>query len=354
MRTSIIIIPILICIVAANAYAQVNIPIFKGLRRYDDVTAEPYNITLQKNVKAEEIKLLSEKATMRIQEMNNDSLNQELIKINSTGFVNLQYKSKFKLLSAEDRRDIDTDAMEELKQIKEKEVQKIVDELNEETSRFQPLVTGGINNITQDGNSAAVGNLALGMQYRITAFKNKGTKIDPHYIYAVWNASTAKSDDSANIMKAVLFPEIAKNDFIVGWHRDVIVDNQIRGWYAEASFTTYKDTTNTHLFRSESFLAGYQWAVTGNIPGVNWPGGFKVQAYGNVINIDPKYNEGLEKVTNGVVVHNTFFNLGCRIQAEINKATLFFNGKYILNKSTTDMNPDFVRFVYTVGTVVSL
>lgn len=33
---------------------------------------------------------------------------------------------------------------------------------------------------------------------------------------------------------------------------------------------------------------------------------------------------------------------------------LFCNMKYVLNKSNGNDNPDFVRFVYTIGSMISL
>ncbi len=253
------------------------------------------------------------------------------------------------------RKKVDTEIHSQIAEYKDQRHFEAETILNEGTSRFQPLISGGLSNIMNNGRSSSIGSITLGLQYRITNFKQRsGNKIDPHYIYAAWNTSTAKSNDTASFIKTVTFPELAKSDFILGYHNDIIEGNFVRGCLAEISFTTYRDTANTHLFRSESLLLGYQVSFLGNLPNLIVPAGFKALLYGNIINVDPKYNSGYNSLTAESDIHNTFFNLGLRVQADVNGATLFFNGKYILNPHKNITNPDLIRFVYTIGTLVSL
>jgi hypothetical protein len=274
-----------------------------------------------------------------------------------------QFKN-FNSADNETQDKIDSMVTEKLWSIKAYETDNTVEFLNENTSRFQPLITGGVGDVNQQSitGSAGSGIVTLGLQYRITRFKAKMLSksryvVDPHYIYVAWNALAAKSDDSSNILKRVLFPELTKNDFILGYHHDVTEGNFTRGIFGEVSFATYNDTLTSvkdSLFRTQNFTLGYQVSFTGNLPNLNVPAGFKAQVYCNIINIDPKYNAGVRRVTKNENLHHTFFNIGARIQAEVNGATLFFNGKYILNPHGGVSDPDLVRFVYTVGTLVSL
>jgi hypothetical protein len=332
-------------LLSLSAHAQINIPLHKGLR--PSFSTEPLNLTMQRDIDntrdAFRISaVIASKSTFNFQDtasINKDSID----KLTKKQLTDLDYRIK-PLLNIQ----------------RQQATYATVAQLNK-ISRFQPIISAGVSNIFQNQRGNAVGSISLGLQYRATNFNpvlvnedEADYKIDPHYLYVAWSTSTAKSDDSANVLKTIVFPELAKSDFIIGWHRDVIKGNILRGWTAELTFTTYKDSTNKYLSRSESLIGGHFWAFTGTIPGLNVPAGLKILAYGNVINIDPKYNRDLQIITNGAKLHNTFFNLGCRIQAEVNGANIFFNGKYILNPHGEVESPDLLRFVYTIGTLVSL
>lgn len=343
---------LLIMLGGMDAYGQLNIPLHKGLRPINNLKGELPNVRMQYLMDSAEKRLRNDAAL---------KMRREHLQSSDTSSDQPQ---PFSMLTKKEQDMIDEQIGPELNKYKEEATYRTVAILNEQTSRIQPLITGGINNIFQ-GSYGATGNLSLGLQYRITSFrpdfktnnndakKNK-YRIDPHFIYTAWSTATAKSADSANIFKSIIFPELAQSDFIVGWHHDIIEGNFVRGWMAEASFTSYKDTAGKVLFRSENLTGGYWVSFTGNLPSLNVPAGFKALLYFNVVNIDPKYNDGLNKATDTAAMHNTFFNAGIRIQAEVNGASLFFNGKYILNPQHNVVNPDFVRFVYTVGTLVSL
>lgn len=261
----------------------------------------------------------------------------------------------FFMLPKSQRKNIDSNITVTLDNFKDIAYENAAEQLNEDASWIQPLLSAGLNNIVRNGNSTAIGNLTIGAQIRITPFKQTTDhRIDPHFIYVAWNTSSVKSADSNNILKTLVFPELAKNDFIIGWHNEVYKGNITRGWAAEISLSTYKDSSGTKLFRSENFTFGYKWGFSDNLPHLNVPAGFQLFPYCNVINIDPKYNSSYGLITGNIPIHNTFFSLGLRVQAEISGATLYFNGKYIMNKHGDVSDPDLIRFVYTVGTLVAL
>gem|GEM_PF-3406520 len=352
-----------------QAYSQINIPLHKGLRPTTGWSQKLPTTHLSDNIDSA-TNSYRERLLQRHKELANDNFDAQSTSYSEfrniprssemiSKFMTLDSVGKLSYANLEkgDKQYVDSLISKVKNRYANIETYKTAALLNE-NSRYQPLISGGVNNIVQNGQSA-IGSINIGLQYRISKFRTgktdkSGQRIDPHYVYVAWNASTAKSADSSNIFKAILFPELAKSDFIIGWHRDVIKGDFVFGWMAEVSLNTYKDSTNQKLFRSESFTGGYQVTFLGNLPNVNLPAGLKVLAYGNVINIDPKYNEGLNALINNTPIHNTFFNLGLRVQAEVNGANLFFNGKYILNPHGDVTSPDLVRFVYTVGALVGL
>ncbi|RYZ51435.1 MAG: hypothetical protein EOP49_11745 [Sphingobacteriales bacterium] len=342
------------------AGAQVHTPLHKGLRPVTNATGTPLNVQMVQRVDSVE-RALQYNAALDLGMLRLVSPNTLVVLHQSPGekavdtirFDIVAGKSSaLALLSDKQRDTIESSIAPYIRAYRRQELMTTALQLNEATSRFQPLIAGGLTNILQPGSSS--GNLTLGVQFRLTPFKVKGDVIDPHYLYAAWSASTAKSGDTSNLLKSIVFPELAKNDFIFGWKHESIKGNLVKGLFAEVRLTTFADTSKKWLFRSESLVAGYQWAFMGSLPLLQVPAGFRIQPYLNVVNIDSKYREGLDKATNNVPVYGTFFNVGCRIQADIGGAALFFNGKYILNKQGELKEPDMVRFVYTIGTAVAL
>ncbi|MBX2906625.1 MAG: hypothetical protein KF744_11340 [Taibaiella sp.] len=219
------------------------------------------------------------------------------------------------------------------------------------------LATGGISKIEDVKQST--GNLSFGLQFRLSEFRRVTSGraknwIDPHYLYIMFNAKTASSSDTNSIQRSFLFPELSRRDFVLGYFWQFLKDDWSIEPTFEGSLNRYADTSNSQMFRSESFLIGAKFAKSFTLPGLGIVSGFQLFPYYNIINVDSKYWTDYTAMVGATNSHPTFHNIGMQAVVQVDKAFIFCNMKYVLNKSDSNLNPDFVRFVYTLGGMVSL
>ncbi len=231
----------------------------------------------------------------------------------------------------------------------------VVKELNE-TLPVELIATGGISSL-QDVKHMG-GNLGVGLQFRLSSFKAKRNGwIDPHFLYVMFNAKTATSSDTGVLQREILFPEISKRDFVIGYFFRQMKNDFCLDFTVEAALNKYTDSI--HTFRTESMTLGFavSKAFAINLDNVSTSISVKLFPYYNLINIDPKYwadYDAMLKSSNNA--HATFHTLGLQTFLQADNIILFCNAKYVLNKmgETATPNRDFVRFVYTIGTMVAL
>ena len=233
--------------------------------------------------------------------------------------------------------------------------------LNNE-SHVHFIAAGGISNI--DDLRKATGNLSIGLQFRLSdnkrvaggAFKNW---IDPHYLYIMFNTRTGTSSDSEILVRTFLFPELHKRDFVIGyfWHLEKN-DFGIEPLF-EASLSRYSDSAKTKMFRTESFILGTKFYKRFAIPVNKDTVNAVVQLFPfyNLINVDPKYFTDYEQLMSPSGkdnLHPTYHSVGMQAMVQIDNIMLFCNMKYVLNKGRDIDNPDLKRFVYTIGSMITL
>jgi len=91
--------------------------------------------------------------------------------------------------------------------------------------------------------------MSIGCQIRVGGYKltTKRYYVNSFYIYALWNTKIGTTTDSSVLQKNVLFPEIGKRDFVLGF-----LFNQTNlklGWnttpFIELALNSYIDTSGS-------------------------------------------------------------------------------------------------------------
>lgn len=226
----------------------------------------------------------------------------------------------------------------------------IIDTLNK-TSELTPLFTAGISNL--EDTKQAYGSLSLGLQFRLSKYKiNKNKWIDPHFLYLIFSAKTASSPDSSSIQKTLLFPELNKRDFVLGYFWQCLKNDWAVSPTFEFSLNKFSDTSNSKSFVSQSFTTGVRVQKSFNFDNIN--SFVSLFPYYSLITVDKKFSEDYKDLTGETKIPSSFHSLGLNVSAQFPNAILFCNMKYILNKEGELKSRDLKRFVYTIGTLLSL
>jgi len=232
------------------------------------------------------------------------------------------------------------------------ELANLCDTLNQ-SSPVKVILNGAISNM--ENLKQSYGSLAAGLQFRLTKYKvGKNNSIDPRFIYVMFNTKTATSPDSSSIQKTFLFPELNKRDFVLGYYSETIKNDWSYGPVAEFSMNRFVDTSDNKTFVSQCFLAGWKVSKAFKITSPNLNVFLQFFPYYSVINVDPKFSKDYTGLLKEENIHATYHSIGLQTSVQIDNAVLFCNMKYILNKARGIQSPDLVRFIYTIGTSVSL
>ena len=232
------------------------------------------------------------------------------------------------------------------------ETQRIIDTLNS-TPPVKILASGGLSNL--ENIKQAYGSLSLGLLFRLSKYKaGINGWIDPIYAYVMFNTKSATSPDSSSIQKTFLFPELNKRDFVIGFYRECSKNGWNIAPLFEFSLNRFNDTSNKKTFVSQCFLGGVRMNKSFQLSNPNITTFLQVLPYFSLINVDPKYSEDFRFLTKEPNNHGTYYSLGLQTSIQAENLILFCNMKYILNKSNGIQSPDLVRFVYTVGTQLTL
>jgi hypothetical protein len=232
--------------------------------------------------------------------------------------------------------------------LKSESLKIIVDKLNEQ-SPFSPLFTAGVSNL--ENTKQSYGSLSLGLQFRLTNYKiAKNNWIDPHFLYLMFSAKTASSPDSASAQKNFLFPEL--RDFVLGYFCQFLKNDWAVSPTFEFSLNRFEDTISKKLFISQSLTTGIRIQKSFSHQNIN--SFVSLFPYYSLILVDKKYKEDYQDLLKEVKIPSKFHSLGLNVSAQFPNAILFCNMKYILNKEGELKSRDLKRFVYTIGTLLSL
>lgn len=234
-------------------------------------------------------------------------------------------------------------------------------ELNK-TSHVRFIAAGGISNI--DDVRKATGNLSIGIQFRLSDFKRSRSSLfrnwlDPHYIYLMFNTRTGTSSDTEILVRTFLFPELHKRDFVLGYFWHMEKNNWGIEPLFEGSLSRYSDSAKTTTFRTESFILGSKFYKRFTVP-INQDtidAVVQLFPYYNMINVDPKYWDAYQTLLSpegSDMLKPTWHSVGLQAMVQIENVTMFCNMKYILNRTKDIHNVDLQRFVYTIGTMITL
>ncbi len=258
-----------------------------------------------------------------------------------------------------DSSQIWTDSLSQLEvtesEIAETAIEERIEELNN-TSPVKLIANGGISNLEEI--NAAAGNLSLGFMFRLSRFKRIGQSnwIDPHFLYLMFNTRTSSSVDTASIHKTFIFPELNKRDFVLGYLLHLENNNWGIEPVFEFSLNRYSDSARNNTFHSQSFLIGskfykaFSFRVNDDTLSATAP----LFSYYSLINVDPKDFDSYRNVMKDQHAHPPFYSFGLQAQIQIDKIAMFCNMKYIMNKEGQVSSNDLRRFVYTIGTMISL
>lgn len=236
------------------------------------------------------------------------------------------------------------------KNLDRQELISIVSKLNE-SSPFIPMVTAGVTNL--ENTKQSYGSLSFGIQFRLSKYKlTKNNWIDPHYLYLMFSAKTATSPDSSSIQKTFMFPELNKRDFVLGYFWQLQKNDWTIAPSFEFSLNKFVDTANKKSFVSQSFSAGVRIQKSFSFEKTN--SFVSLYPYYSLITVDKKYSTDYQALIGEPSIPSTFHSLGLHVSAQIPNAILFCNMKFILNKEGDLQSRDLKRYVYTIGTLLTL
>jgi hypothetical protein len=195
--------------------------------------------------------------------------------------------------------------------------------------------------------------------------------------YFLFNPVPANSNDSDNISKTFLFPELSKKDFTVGFEkifplvrpRDMTLNttgfrNTTISCFTELSTSHYD--TGENYFRTWCAMAGAKLSFQGMISGLNF--GFQVIPYYSLISVEQKYFNALnlDLISKGTAELDTLphkgippatHSVGLNFKASISSFEIFANIKYVLNDkinyNPNITDPDLKNTVITVGLLIN-
>jgi hypothetical protein len=239
------------------------------------------------------------------------------------------------------------------------------------TPNFIISGTGGVANVTEA--KTLDGNFSVGVKIRLSQYKRIGNKgwIDPLWMYMLFNTKTHRTEDSANLAKTILFPEISKRDFVLGfeWHFHHDTTGISIVPTAELSLnrykTTYADSTSKSIdnnlkeYRTESGLIGIKFSKLGTftIGTQTLTAGCQLFPYYSVVNIQTKYQPAYltgMRSSSTSETPITLHSLGLQAILQTSDFMIYCNMKYVLNPHDTHRVSDMRGFVYSVGTIVNV
>lgn len=203
----------------------------------------------------------------------------------------------------------------------------------------------------------ATGNINIGFNFRISKYQQyKPKRYAAFYLAAMWNTKIANSNDSGSIAKNYLFPEIAKRDFVLSIYKQYVRESWSMAPIFEIALNTYKDSSGNKSFQSQSLLLGTRFSkeFSIEIAKEEIPVSLILLPYYNIINVDSKYAANHQALLKEAAPYASLHAIGMQTIVQIDKLNLFCNMKYILSNSSKIENPDLKRFVYTIGTLISL
>jgi len=219
---------------------------------------------------------------------------------------------------------------------------------------------GGLSNLetNANGNASVSAVLRLSRKYKV-----KNGKLDPWFAYIAFNTKTHSAGDSADLDKAILFPQISKRDFVLGLYKERIdpVNNWNYKLICEFSLNRYKypiDSANEGTFYTESFLAGIKVSKYGifhtSTDTTSLTSGFEFFAYASFINIQSKDWKAYSDALHSNSLAATWDCIGMQVLLQISSVMLFCDMKYIMNNDNVGRPNNLRGFNYTIGTMVGV
>jgi hypothetical protein len=229
-----------------------------------------------------------------------------------------------------------------------------INRLNQ-TDPIKLLAVGGISNLEE--LSTSFGNLSVGLLFRLSKYKKyRNTNfIDPHFLYFLFNTKTATSPDSNSVQKSLLFPELAKRDFVLGYYWEL----QKNDWYIAPSFefslNKYLDSSSKKVFVTQNILIGSRISKRYTVTSKDIDVGFEIFPSFNITHTDSKYNIEYRNLLGEPKMPNTLYVAGLKAAVQVKNLNLFCNMKYVLGDKVNELtSTELKRFVYTIGTAITL
>lgn len=232
-----------------------------------------------------------------------------------------------------------------------------IDSLNN-TPYFMPLITAGLSGIESLGETG-FGSAELGSIFRLSSYDTTSRGFPHAYLlYVAFGIRTANNYyDSSNAIKNIIFPELNKRDFVVGVYKQYLINRWDVSPTFEFSINSYKDSIQVNKFVSTGGVLGCRFKYQVNLSNssnTNFTKSFvEIFPYFSIVDIDPKYKRSLQVITGEEKIRNTYTAFGMRISVQFDRATLYANGKYLLQQNSSS-NQDLQHFVYTIGSRIGL
>jgi hypothetical protein len=230
---------------------------------------------------------------------------------------------------------------------------------------------GGAGASEVQATESAIGNLSLGLRFRLTDYKyskRNPKKIDPLFAYVLFNARSAISADSSQLRKAVLFPAIHRRDFVLGFSLEQIYwDSQWSvNYVGEFSLARHRgDTESINVDTGDTTKVGREFVTQNFLFGVDFQKSFEMNRdaegsqffslsffpYYQGISIDPKHWEDYGILLNEDQLAPTLHTAGLKTTVLYESARIFADVKYVMNNQNS-ISPDMKRLVFTIGTQI--
>jgi hypothetical protein len=237
----------------------------------------------------------------------------------------------------------------------------VCDSLNN-TDKVKVFGVGGVSEL-QDYESV-VGNFSFGAKFRLTDYVHNAEKnrIDPFYLYAMFNYRAAKSEDSISLQKSIVFPAIGRRDFVLGgvWELLYLKNNLHLELTTEMSLTRFRDSVSTDVegsmkqyeFVSQNFLLGANAFMVFPLNNSTRYMTFGMFPYYQLISVDPKHWEAYGKLLGETQLSPTIHTFGLKTSIGIGGNITFCDVKYVANNRNAD-SPDLKSLVFTIGTQIA-